>query len=87
MIEGQQAPMERLTAPEISIVIPTYNERSNIAPLVEAVGMALGEIPWEMIIVDDDSPDHTFNEVSKLARGNPGCAVCAASAGAGSPRR
>ena len=71
LIEGQQAPKERLTAPEVSIVIPTYNERSNIAPLVEAVAQAFGDVPWEMIIVDDDSPDHTFSEVSRLAREEP----------------
>lgn len=71
MIEAKQAPVERLTAPDISIVIPTYNERSNIGPLVEAVGAALGDIPWEMIIVDDDSPDQTFSEVSRLARDEP----------------
>lgn len=71
LIEGQQATKARLTPPEISIVIPTYNERSNIGPLVEAVGKALGDVPWEMIVVDDDSPDHTFSEVSRLAREEP----------------
>lgn len=71
MIEGKQARKGKLTAPELSIVIPTYNERANIAKLVEAVGLALGNIPWEMIIVDDDSPDQTFNEVASLARDEP----------------
>lgn len=71
MIEGMMAPGERLAAPDISIVIPTYNERGNIGPLVEAVGQALGDISWEMIVVDDDSPDQTYSEVSRLARGEP----------------
>lgn len=71
LIEGQQAPIERLAAPDISIVIPTFNERDNIAPLIDAVRQALGNLPWEMIIVDDDSPDQTFSEVSRLAREEP----------------
>lgn len=71
MIEAKQARKTRLPAPEISIVIPTFNERANIAPLVEAVGKVLGDIPWEMIIVDDDSPDQTFSEVIGLARTEP----------------
>ena len=71
LIEGKRARKVRLAAPDISIVIPTYNERSNIAPLVDAVSAALGDIPWEMIVVDDDSPDQTFSEVSNLARTEP----------------
>lgn len=71
LIEGKKARKGRLTAPELSIVIPTYNERGNIAALVDAVRSALGEVPWEMIIVDDDSPDQTFSEVSRLAREEP----------------
>jgi dolichol-phosphate mannosyltransferase len=71
LIEGKQAPTDRPTAPDISIIVPTYNERANIAALVDAVRAALGNIPWEMIVVDDDSPDQTFNEVSKLAREEP----------------
>lgn len=71
LIEGKRARKVRLAAPDISIIIPTYNERSNIKPLVDAVSDALGDIPWEMIVVDDDSPDQTFSEVSMLARDEP----------------
>jgi dolichol-phosphate mannosyltransferase len=71
MIESKNRRKGKLAAPELSIVIPTYNERGNIAALVEAVRAALGDIPWEMIIVDDDSPDQTFQEVSNLAREEP----------------
>ena len=62
---------ERLTAPEISLIVPTYNERGNIARLLDSVRDALGDVPWEMIVVDDDSPDQTFDEVSLLAREEP----------------
>lgn len=71
MIEARQARKPRLAAPEISIIIPTFNERANIAPLVKAVGKALGTIPWEIIVVDDDSPDQTFSEVANLSRAEP----------------
>jgi len=71
LIESHPVPADRLTAPDISLIVPTYNERGNIAPLLDSVADALGEIPWEMIIVDDDSPDQTFSEVLKLAREEP----------------
>ena len=57
--------------PSLSLIVPTYNERRNMAPLVAAVDAALGDLPWEMIVVDDDSPDGTFNEVAALARAHP----------------
>jgi len=54
--------------PVLSIVAPTYCERSNIRPLVEALGAALPEGVWELIIVDDDSPDGTYLEAAALGR-------------------
>ena len=59
------------STPMLSVVVPTYNERANMAALVEAVRDTLGDLPWEMVIVDDDSPDHTFDEVSRIARDEP----------------
>jgi dolichol-phosphate mannosyltransferase len=58
-------------APEVSIVIPTYNERANIAALVAAIDRAMIGIAWEVIIVDDDSPDRTWAEVARLAAYEP----------------
>ena len=60
-----------LPFPELSIVIPTYCERPNIAPLIAAVRDVLGEIDWEIIVVDDDSPDLTYEEVNRIAREEP----------------
>ena len=54
--------------PTISIVTPTFNERQNIRPFVEALGKAMGDVSWELIIVDDDSPDGTAEEILALAR-------------------
>ncbi|MDB5597564.1 MAG: glycosyltransferase family 2 protein, partial [Hyphomicrobiales bacterium] len=54
--------------PTLSIVVPTYNEKGNIRPLVAAVASALEGRLWEMIIVDDDSPDGTWREALAVAR-------------------
>jgi dolichol-phosphate mannosyltransferase len=58
----------KASVPDLSIIVPTYNERSNIRPLVDAVGKALGPAAWELIFVDDDSPDGTYLEVAAAAR-------------------
>src|ERR1700733_6662202 len=52
----------------ISLVVPTDNERGNIAALVERTGEALGSTrePFELIIVDDNSPDGTADAVRAL---------------------
>lgn len=58
----------------ISLVIPTYKERASIEPLVRRTGAALGQCgeEFELIIVDDDSPDGTADEVRRLsADGRP----------------
>jgi dolichol-phosphate mannosyltransferase len=52
---------------EIAIVLPTLNERDNLAPLVDRIGAALGPEGWEVIIVDDNSPDGTADAARQLA--------------------
>jgi dolichol-phosphate mannosyltransferase len=54
-------------APELSIVVPVFNERANIAPLVGLVADALPDVLWELIFVDDNSPDGTSDEIKSLA--------------------
>ena len=54
--------------PTISIIVPAFNERENVRPLVEAVSKAMGNIAWELMVVDDDSPDGTAEEALTLAR-------------------
>ena len=44
---------------ELAIVLPTFNERGNLATLVERLDKALAGIAWEAIFVDDNSPDGT----------------------------
>lgn len=58
-------------APKLSIVIPTYNECLNIVPMYESLCKAMAGIAWEMIVVDDDSPDGTAEVVRELAQQFP----------------
>ena len=54
-------------SPEISVVIPAYNESGNIQPLIEEIQLALaGQITYETIIVDDSSTDSTGVELANL---------------------
>lgn len=57
-----------LNAPDLTVVVPTFNERENIAPLVELLSSALAGIAWEAIFVDDDLPDGTAEAVRAVAR-------------------
>jgi dolichol-phosphate mannosyltransferase len=54
-------------AAELAIVVPTYNERANIGPLIERLRAALAACDWEVIVVDDNSPDGTAAAVRDLA--------------------
>jgi dolichol-phosphate mannosyltransferase len=56
---------------ELSIVIPTFNERLNLEPLIERLSAVLRHISWEVVFVDDNSPDQTAEAVRALARVNP----------------
>ena len=53
---------------DLAIILPTLNERDNLAPLVERIGAALGPQGWEVLVVDDNSADGTADEARRLAR-------------------
>jgi len=53
---------------DLTVVVPCYNERPNVAPLVAALDAALTGIAWEVVCVDDDSPDGTAAEARRLGR-------------------
>jgi dolichol-phosphate mannosyltransferase len=55
---------------ELTIVVPTYNERDNVEALLARLDVALAGIAWEVIYVDDDSPDGTAAAVRRLAHSN-----------------
>ena len=54
-------------APELSIVVPTFNERENIPRLVDTLKAALPDVVWELIVVDDNSPDGTAEIAKNIA--------------------
>ncbi|MDZ4308767.1 glycosyltransferase family 2 protein [Allopontixanthobacter sp.] len=53
---------------QLAIILPTLNERENIATLVERIDAALAGIGWEAIFVDDNSADGTAEEARRLAQ-------------------
>lgn len=54
----------------VCVVVPTYNERENVGPLVGAIEGAAPGV--QVLFVDDDSPDGTADEVRRVAEGRPG---------------
>jgi dolichol-phosphate mannosyltransferase len=56
---------------DLAIIIPTFNERGNVARLVEQLDGALPGVAWEAIFVDDHSPDGTADAVRELGRRDP----------------
>ncbi len=56
---------------ELALIVPTYNERPNVAELVRRLDACLGDIVWEVVFVDDDSPDGTAEAVKALAAADP----------------
>lgn len=55
-------------SPLISVLTPTYMERENMAALIEFVNESLSGQPFEVIVIDDNSPDGTSDEVRKLSK-------------------
>ncbi len=55
----------------LTVVVPCYNERANVAPMVAALDAALTGLAWEVVFVDDDSPDGTAAAAREIARHDP----------------
>ncbi|WP_375289615.1 glycosyltransferase [Qipengyuania sp.] len=56
---------------ELGIVLPTFNERANIATMVDRIARALEGVGWEAIFVDDHSVDGTADAVRAISRTDP----------------
>nr|WP_222857895.1 glycosyltransferase [Rhizobium cauense] len=52
----------------LSVIAPTYNESENIRPFIEKAKEALSRFDWEIIFVDDNSPDGTAEKAFHLSR-------------------
>lgn len=59
--------MYQIVKPELTVVVPCFNEKENVRPLFELLNLTLKNISWEVIFVDDDSPDGTADEVRALS--------------------
>ena len=69
---AEQPLLERLSraeaGPQLSVIVPTRNERDNVIPLYDRLCATLGARNWEMMIVDDDSRDGTSDVARWLAQ-------------------
>ena len=62
---------DAISGVELTVVVPTFNERDNINPLLDRLAVALGSLSWEAIFVDDDSPDGTADLLREFAQQSP----------------
>ena len=70
-IQPSAAPTrEGAAAPDISVVVPLYDEAGNAAPLWDELRTALGDRRFEVVFVDDGSTESTWREIAALANAN-----------------
>src|SRR3954469_12309104 len=65
---GPETPRQAAGLLQLSVVVPTFNERDNVGALFRKLESTLQGIAWEVIFVDDNSPDGTWQVVRELAR-------------------
>jgi dolichol-phosphate mannosyltransferase len=65
---GSESARQAVGLPDLSVVVPTFNERDNVASLYRKLQATLKDVAWEVIFVDDNSPDKTWEVVRDLAR-------------------
>jgi dolichol-phosphate mannosyltransferase len=61
----------RLSAAVISVIVPTYNEADSLPILVDRLGTAMAGHTWELVVVDDGSPDGTADVAARLSATQP----------------
>src|SRR6195952_381753 len=65
---GPETALQAAGLPQLSVVVPTFNERDNVTVLYRRLDATLAGIAWEVVFVDDNSPDGTWEVVRGLAR-------------------
>src|SRR5947209_3298452 len=65
---GSDRPPQATASPQLSVIVPTFNERDNVTTLYRRLEAALAGVAWEAIFVDDNSPDGTWDALRGLAR-------------------
>src|SRR4051795_10958891 len=66
-----ESPPEAVATLQLSIFVPPFNERDKVTTLFRRLESALAGFTWEVIFVDDNSPDLTWDVVRGLARQDP----------------
>ncbi len=64
-------PVALRPSPHVTLVIPTFDERENVRPLVDLIDAALAGLDWELVFVDDDSPDGTSEAIRQIEAQDP----------------
>jgi dolichol-phosphate mannosyltransferase len=65
---GPDSPPQAQEGPELSVIVPTFNERDNVTVLYRRLEATLTNVAWEVVFVDDNSPDGTWDVVRALAQ-------------------
>src|ERR1700737_297899 len=65
---GPENPQQALSLLQLSVVVPPFNERDNVTKLFHKLETTLTGVAWEVIFIDDNSPDETWEVVRGLAR-------------------
>jgi dolichol-phosphate mannosyltransferase len=65
---GPENPPQAAGLPIVSVVVPTFNERDNVTALYRKLEASLRGVAWEVVFVDDNSPDGTWDVVRGLAQ-------------------
>jgi dolichol-phosphate mannosyltransferase len=68
---AQAPPRPAFAAPELALIVPTFNERGNLREVLRQVAASLGDVSWELIFVDDSSPDGTAALAQEIGREDP----------------
>lgn len=71
MDPGAHSPPTSRSEPVLSVITPTFNEAENVPELIGRLHDALGAIPHEIIVSDDDSPDRTWEVADRIAEDDP----------------
>jgi len=69
--EWRAPPQDSLGPPELSVIVPTLNEAQNVPIMVARLAQALAGVKWEVIFVDDNSPDGTAAAARRIAQVDP----------------
>src|ERR1700692_2000087 len=66
--QGPISPPQALSMPQLAVIVPTFNERDNVTTLFRRLETALTGVAFEVIFVDDNSPDGTWDAVRTVSR-------------------